>query len=179
MSVHPNRASLAPCSPPSRTPSAPRSAVAARSLTAAAPGADRGKRSGRRNGHGRTKKPGCMIWLRGSPAAKAGTCRKKSWCDRSIQNARHSVVPSGFRNRKSVRSSRRGNHLGSGHHVRSNRTYDRKRSDNTPHSTCKQGAVHIWELAVCRDPGRQPPRAVSQPLISDRDDSGNSPVTSC
>ena len=81
----------------------------------------------------------------GSPEPVIGTCRR-SWCDRSIQNARHSVVRSGYRNRKTVRSSRRANHLGSGHHVRSNRTYDRKRSDNTTYSTCKQGAVHICEL---------------------------------
>ena len=76
-----------------------------------------------------------------------GTCRR-SWCDRSIQNARHSGAPSGYRNRRTVRSSRRGNHLGGGHHVRSNRTYDRKRSDNTLHSSCKPGAVHIWVLRL-------------------------------
>jgi hypothetical protein len=66
--------------------------------------------------------------------------------DRSIQNAGDSVVPSGYRNRENVGSPRRGNHLGSGHYVRSNRTYDRKRSDNTPYSSCKPGAVHIWEV---------------------------------
>jgi hypothetical protein len=49
----------------------------------------------------------------GSPEPVIGTCRK-SWCDRSIQNVRHSVVRSGYRNRESVGSSRRGNHLGSG-----------------------------------------------------------------
>jgi hypothetical protein len=44
--------------------------------------------------------------------------------------------------------------IGSGHHVRSNRTYDRKRSDNTPYSSCKLGPPDRFAAAAAIRVGR-------------------------
>ena len=134
MKLRPNRTSFAPCSLPSRTPAAPRAAVASRSLTATAPVADSMKRSGRRNSSWSNKETDLydLAAAKSCHSQKPELARQRA--DGAIgrshaqDNPSHPMAPT---RRQTVGNLCRGPHLGSGQMTAStDRTYDRKRSDS-------------------------------------------------
>ena len=82
---------------------------APRSLTASAPGAPMCSWSGRRNGSRSNQETDCRVWCSGASLAhQRPELAGRRWCDRSIQNARHSDTRNGRQCRVIAWSARRG-----------------------------------------------------------------------